>query len=277
MAAPMGRTLRNLALYRRLAGAQIRSQMQYRASFLLDSVGAFVSSVMDFVAIWVFFQVTPSLGGWSLAEIGLLYGLSSIAFALADMFASGFDYGYFGPTMIRQGFFDQVLVRPVSPFLQVLASQILLRRVGRLAQGAVVLILVTPALGIAWTPEKVAFAGITIVGGMALFFGLFVLGSAASFWTIDSLEAMNILTYGGQTMTTYPMSIFGDWLRTLFTFLIPMAFVTYYPALWLLDRTDPLGGPSWLAFLSAPVCLVAAWICIRAWWVGVRHYQSTGS
>jgi ABC-2 type transport system permease protein len=271
------RLVEDAVLYRRLAGAQVRSQMQYRAAFVVDTVGAFASSIVDFLAIWVFFNVTPSLGGWSLAEIGLLYGLSSIAFALADMFASGFDYAYFGPTMVRQGFFDQVLLRPASPFLQVLASQVLLRRIGRLAQGALVLALVTPALGIAWTPGQLAFAGVTVLGGMALFFGLFVLGAAASFWTIESLEAMNVLTYGGQALTTYPMSIFGDWLRGFFTFVVPMAFVTYYPALWLLGRPDPLGGPSWLAFVSAPLCLLACWVCLRAWRLGVNHYQSTGS
>jgi ABC-2 type transport system permease protein len=269
--------IESLALYRRLAGAQVRSQMQYRVSFLLDAGGAFLGNIMDFLAVWVFFTLTPSLAGWSLPEVGLLFGLSSIGFALADMFASGFDYGYFGPTMIRLGFFDQVLVRPVSPFLQVLASQVLLRRLGRLAQGALILALALPALSITWTAGKVAFAGVTVLGGTLLFFGLFVLGSAASFWVIDSLESLNILTYGGQMITSYPMNLFGDWLRRFFTFVVPMAFVTYYPALWLLGKPDPLGGPPWLAFLSAPLCALACLVCVRAWWVGVAHYQSTGS
>jgi ABC-2 type transport system permease protein len=251
--------------------------MEYRVSFLLDTFGAFVGNLADFAAVWVFFNVTPTLGGWTLPEVGLLYGLSSIAFALADMFASGFDYSYFGPTMIRLGFFDQVLVRPVSPFLQILGAQIVPRRLGRLAQGAFILALALPGLDVTWTAGKVAFAGVTVLGGMLLFFGLFVLGAAASFWTIDSLETLNTLTYGGQMMSSYPMSIFQEWLQRLFTFVIPIAFVTYYPALWLLGKPDPLGGPTWLAFLSAPICALVCYLCVRAWWVGVRHYQSTGS
>lgn len=266
-----------LGLYRRLAGAQVRSQMQYRVSFVLDSVGAFAGNLLEFVAVWVLFGLTPALGGWSLAEVALLYGLSSLSFSLADMFASGFDYSHFGPTMIRLGYFDQVLVRPVNPFLQVLASQLVLRRIGRLLQGALVLALALPHLSIAWTPAQVAFAAVTVLGGMALFFGLFVLGAAASFWTIESLETLNVLTYGGQMMTSYPMSIFTPWLRGFFTFVIPMAFVNYYPALWLLDKPDPAGGSAWLAFLSAPICSAACGLCIAAWWRGVRHYQSTGS
>jgi ABC-2 type transport system permease protein len=88
---------------------------------------------------------------------------------------------------------------------------------------------------------------------------------------------MNIVTYGGQMMTSYPMHIFQDWLRTIFTFIIPMAFVNYYPVLWLLDKPDPLGLPNQLAFLSPMVCVAVFGIGVRMWWLGVHHYQSSGS
>lgn len=267
-----------LALYGRLAGAQVRSQMQYRLSFALDTTATFLGTIVDFLAVWVFFGHTATLGGWTLPEVGLLYGLSSLSFGLADMLASGFDHAYFGPTMIRQGYFDQVLVRPVSPFLQVLASQVVPRRLGRFLQGALILAIALPLLGLDWTGPKLAFAGLTVLGGLALFFGLFVLGAAASFWTIESLEGMNVLTYGGQMISSYPMSIFQPWLRGFFTFVIPMACVNYYPALWLLGKPDPLGLPTLpLALLSAPICALACGLCVALWWVGVRHYQSTGS
>ena len=264
-------------LYRRLVGAQVRSQMQYRASFIFDLIAQFIGSVIDFAAVAVFFTRVPAIGGWSLAEVGLLYGLSSLSFALADMLASGFDYLYFGAAMVRQGGFDQILVRPVSPFLQVLASQFVLRRIGRIAQGALILALALSLLDVAWTPPKIAFALATIAGGSVFFMGLFIFGSGISFWTVESLEAMNIVTYGGQMMTSYPMHIFQDWLRSIFMFVIPMAFVNYYPALWLLDKPDPLGGPAWLAFVSPIVCLAVFVVGVRMWWFGVQHYQSTGS
>ncbi len=88
---------------------------------------------------------------------------------------------------------------------------------------------------------------------------------------------MNVVTYGGQTMTSYPMHIYQDWLRSIFTFVIPMAFVNYYPALWLLGKPDPLGGPPWLAFLSPFVCVAVLAVGVRMWSFGARRYQSTGS
>jgi ABC-2 type transport system permease protein len=264
-------------LYRRLVGAQVRSQMQYRVLFALDMLAQFVGNIVDFAVVAVLFTRIPALGGWSLGEVGLLYGLSSLAFALADMLVSGFDYTVFGALMVRQGGFDQVLVRPVNAFMQVLASQFVLRRIGRIGQGVLILALTLPLLSVAWTPVKIGFAVVTVIGGVFFFSGLFIFGSGLSFWTVDSLEAMNMLTYGGQMMTSYPMHIFQDWLRTIFMFIIPMAFVTYYPALWLLDKPDPLGLPAWIAFLSPVVCVLVFCAGVRMWWFGVRYYQSTGS
>ena len=267
----------NWELYRRLVSAQIRSQMQYRTAFVFDMVAQLFGNIVDFGAVAVFFTHFPTIGGWSLGEIGLLYGLSTLSFSLADMFASGFDYAYFGPTMVQRGGFDQVLVRPVSAFLQVLASQFMIRRLGRFVQGALILALALALLHMEWTPIKIAFMLVVIVSGILFFMGLFIFGSGVSFWTVESLEAMNVLTYGGQTMISYPMHIYQDWLRSIFMFVVPMAFVNYYPSLWLLDRPDPLGGPAWLAFLSPVVCLAVFLVGTRMWWFGVQKYTSTGS
>ncbi len=264
-------------LYRRLVGAQMRSQMQYRASFIFDFIAQFIGNIVDFAVVAVLFTRFPSIGGWSLGEVALLYGLSAVSFALADMLAAGFDYGYFGPAMVRQGGFDQVLMRPVNIFLQVLASQFVLRRIGRIVQGVLILVVALSLLHVSWTPVRFGFMFVTIGGGVLFFMGLFIFGSGVSFWTVESLETMNIVTYGGQAMTSYPMHIYQDWLRSIFMFIIPMAFVNYYPSLWLLGKPDPLGGPAWLAFLSPVVCLIVFGVGVWMWSFGARHYQSTGS
>ncbi len=268
----------NWYLYRKLTGAQVRSQMQYRTSFVLESIAQFAGNVLDFVVVVIFFERMPSLGGWSLPEIALLYGLSSVAFGLSDMVIAGFDYTYFGPYMVRLGEFDRVLIRPVNTFLQVLTSQFTLKRLGRIGQGAVVLGWALLALNRTWTPIQIAYMLVAIGGGIVFFSGLFIFGSGISFWTVDSLETMNMATYGGQFLTQYPMSIYGDVIRAFFTFVIPMAFINYYPTLWLLGKPDPLGAPVGLMALLAPVvCLLMFAIGVAMWRRGVKRYASTGS
>jgi ABC-2 type transport system permease protein len=56
-----------------------------------------------------------------------------------------------------------------------------------------------------------------------------------------------------------------------------MAFINYYPSLYLLDKPDPFGLPAWVPFLAPLVALISLRLALAAWQVGVRHYQSTGS
>jgi ABC-2 type transport system permease protein len=180
--------------------------------------------------------------------------------------------------MVRLGEFDRVLIRPASAFLQVLTSQFTLKRLGRIGQGAIVLGWALLALERAWSPLQIGYMIVTISGGIFFFAGLFIFGSGISFWTVDSLEVMNMATYGGQFLTQYPLSIYGEFLRAFFTFVIPMAFINYYPALWLLGKPDPLAGPiGLLAFLAPFVCVWIFTLGVAMWRRGVKHYASTGS
>ncbi len=264
-------------LYKRLISAQVRSQMQYRTSFVLEAIAQFAGNILDFVVVLIFFTRMPTLEGWTLPEIGLLYGVSSVAFGLADMMIAGFDYAYFGPNMVRLGEFDRVLIRPVSAFLQVLTSQFTLKRLGRIGQGAIVLGWALIVLPLTWTPFKIVYLFIVLISGTFFFAGLFIFGSGVSFWTVDSLETLNMFTYGGQFLTQYPLTIYGEFLRSFFTFVIPMAFINYYPSVWLLNKPDPLGLSSGLAFIAPLVCILVFAVGVRMWQFGVKHYTSTGS
>ena len=74
----------DLRLYFRYLGISVRSQMQYRASFVMMAVGHFLVTGIEVVGIWALFDRFGSLRGWTLAEVGLFYGLIHVAFALAD-------------------------------------------------------------------------------------------------------------------------------------------------------------------------------------------------
>jgi ABC-2 type transport system permease protein len=261
-------------LYWRLVGASTRAQMQYKTSFILATVGTFAANIVEFGAVLVLYGRIPDLAGWTFGEVAMLWGMSAISFAIADMFATGFDLL---PDSIRLGTFDRVLIRPLGAFFQTLAASLTLRRFGRIAQGVVVLAIGQSQLALHWTPDRVAMLVLALLSGAAIFFAIFIFGAAYSFWTVEGRELMNTFTYGGTTMASYPLDIFHDWLRRVVTFIIPLAFVNYYPALYILGRPDPLGlpaGTGWLAPFAAAACCAAA---AGAWSAGVRRYQSTGS
>jgi ABC-2 type transport system permease protein len=261
-------------LYRHYMILSLRGQMQYRASFFLWSVGQFLAVAIEFVGIWALFDRFGTLRGWTLPEVALLYGMTNVAFALAESFGRGFDTF---STLVKGGDFDRLLLRPRSTALQVAGQEFQLLRVGRLLQGIAVLVWGMAALHIAWTAPKALLLLAAILSGACVFYGLFVLQATMCFWTVESLEIMNTVTYGGTETAQYPLTIYRPWFRRFFTFVVPLVCVNYVPASALLGREAELGVPAalpWLIPLVGVLFLVAS---LHIWKLGERRYRSTGS
>jgi ABC-2 type transport system permease protein len=263
-------------IYFRLLAAQLRSQMQFRVAMLLEIAATAIIMSLFFVSLALVMQRFGTIGGWTLAQVAFLWGLVEMSFGLMDMIFSGFDPANFG-RRIRLGTFDELLLRPVNLTIQVLGDQFILRRVGRILQGLAILFFAFSTGDIQWTVAKAAYLPL-VIGGLVLYFGgLFVVGATITFWTVESIEAVNILTYGGSEMLSYPMHIYPDVIRRTFTYLLPAALLNYYPALYFLDLPDPFGLPTWTRFVAPLVGLLFFGGALAFWRFGIRHYHSTGS
>jgi ABC-2 type transport system permease protein len=262
-----------ILLWRRLVGAQIRSQLQYRTSFVLDVSGAFLISFIDFLAVLVIFHNVPQLGSWNVHEVALLYAVSSISFALTDLGIGHLDQF---PQQVRDGNFDILLVRPRGTLFQVISSDFALRRLGKAAQGGIVLVYALSSLHIDWTVGRAALLVVAVPAGAVIFAAIWVVGACLAFWTTDGGEFTNAFTYGGTFMAQYPIDIYSAWLRRFLAYIVPLAFVCYFPALYVLGKPDPLGLPRLLDFASPVVALLAALTAGAVWRGAVRHYRSAG-
>jgi ABC-2 type transport system permease protein len=255
-----------IRLYLRLVSIQIRSQMQYRFSFWIDVISTILLSGSYFVALVLVMQQFKTIAGWNLGEIAFLAGMAELNFATMDMVFGGFDPDAFSP-FVWKGSFDQLLLRPIP----------ILRRLGRIFEGVVIFSIALILTDIHWTVAKVIYLPLVMISQVLCFGSLFMVGSTLTFWTVKPLEAVNIVTYGGTEMITYPMSIYPSWLRNFFTFVLPFIFLNYYPALFFLDKPDPLGFPAIAPFLAPLAVVVVLFAAYQFWQFGLRHYQGTGS
>lgn len=260
----------------KLISVQIRSQMQYRASFLFDVLGAFFIVITEFGAVALVLPKFNNIGGWVLGEVALLYGTVNLAFGIMDMVFSGFDDRQFG-MMIRRGGFDQMLLRPVNITVQVLGSDFQLRRIGRIFMGGVLIVLSASMTDIQWTPTKAFLLALAVISQVAYFGGLFIIGATVTFWTIDSIEGMNILTYGGTELISYPMTIYPKWMQRFFTWFMPAIFLNYFPALYILGKPDPYNFPAFAPWLAPVAGILVLGIGLKYWQYGISKYQSTGT
>jgi ABC-2 type transport system permease protein len=265
---------RSFEIYRRLVGAQVRSRLEYRMSFVLDVLGSFGITFIDFVVVLVLFSHIDALRGWSLWEVAFLYGLAGVSFAIADLFLGHVEDLHL---QIRSGQFDVVLLRPISSLLQVIAADLPLRRLGKLAQAAIVLTFALAHLDVHWTVTRAVVLVASVASGAVIFGAIWVLGACLTFWTVGSGEISNSFTYGGNMFASYPLDIFGPWLRRLLTFVVPLGFIAYVPATYVLDKPDALHLPVALRVAAPLVAAAIAAVTGLVWRFSVRHYRSSGS
>ena len=258
--------------YARIARLWVRASLSYRTSFVIMTLSSFFMTFLDFVAIALMFHVIDRLGGFELWQVALLYGASGIGIGVADMLIGSVEL--IGQH-IRSGTLDAMLVRPVPLLVQVCADRFALRRLGRISQ--TLLVFAYGAAHLDWPPAKVGVALVMVIGAIAIFFSLFVGVSCVQFWTTDATEVANAFTYGGNTMTQYPLTIYPVEVAKSLTFVFPIAFTNWYSCLYLLDRPDPFGAPAWFALLPLPVGAVMIALALAVWRAGVRTYTSTGS
>jgi len=248
-----------------------KSQMQYRTSFWLLTLGQFFVPFTMFAGIYVLFERFGQLKGWEFAEVALVFGVIHMAFAISECFARGFDMF---SSLIVNGEFDRLLVRPRGTILQVLGSKFEFTRFGRLLQSSIVLIWAISNLQTEWTLFKAFTLVFMLLSGVFIFTGIFMLAATMCFWTVQGLEVANIFTDGGREMAQYPLNIYQKWVSRFFTFVIPFGAVNYYPLLYILDRAGENGTLYALTPLAGCLFIVP---CLLVWRFGVRHYRSTGS
>lgn len=256
-------------LYGHYVSIVVRGTMQYRASFFLTAVGQFLVSFNVFLGIFFMFRRFSSVKGFSYHEVLLCFSIVLLEFSLAEMCARGFDLF---PNLVRRGEFDRIMVRPRSPILQVLGSRFELTRIGRMLQAVVIFIYGIWASRVDWTWLRVMTVVFMLIGGCALFSGLFLIYAALSFFTLEGLEFMNVFTDGAREYGKYPVNIYGKRMLQFSTFIVPYGLVQYYPLLYLLGRVD---SPVYCFLPLLAVLFLAP--CYGLWRFGMRHYQSAGS
>ena len=273
-AAPQPRALSGPLAYLLLVRMWSRSASQYRVSLLLTGLAQILTTSLDLIAILVIYSQVSAIAGFTLPQILYLYGTTRLAFGMSDLLASGVE-GL--ADSIRLGTFDLVLIRPVSTLSQVLADQFTPKRFGKLLPAGATLVWGLIAVPVHWTPSKAAVCAGTVVFGFVIYCALWVLTGCISFVAVDAREVANTFTYGSEFATEYPLTIFGRPLGLTLTFLLPVAFVTWQPSLYVLGHQDPFGLPGFLRFASPLAALLLSGLAALAWRGCIRRYRSTGS
>ena len=258
-----------MRLYMKYFAINLKSQMQYKATFLLNLFGRIVIAFATVAGVWFMFMRFNEVEGFTLPQVFLCTAVTTMSFAMSETFARGFDIF---PRLLGNGQFDRILVRPRNIIFQVLASQMEFARLGILIQAVFVLIYAIPRSGVVWRWDKILTLILMVACGAVVFFALYIVYAAFSFFTVEGLEFMNIVTHGGREFGRYPYAIYGKEVLRFLTYVVPLALFQYYPLLYLLGI-----GQSRLYMCTPLIALLFLLPAYGFFRLGLRRFKSTGS
>ena len=269
----MAEHVARLAPYRAVLASRVRSQRAYRASFVVDLVASALVTVTEFAEVWVLFHNVDVLGGLTLAQVMLVFGLAEMTFSLADLVVGHCDEL---PRFLRAGTLDVFYLRPQPVLAQLITSDFQLRRLARAALGCAIFVTGCVLADVSWTLDRALLVLLVVPCGFLVYAALFVAAGGLQFFLVNGPETTNAFVYGGRYAGTQPASVWPRSLLVVFGLIFPVVVTGYLPALWLTGApgTDLLQAwMAWLAPLAAAVAVTAALGC---WRLGLRHYQGGG-
>ena len=258
-----------MKLYFKYLKLHLKSQLQYKTSFALSFISQIFVFFTYYFIILSLFSKFNNIKGFTVYEVLLTFSIIQFGFAINEVFARGVDKF---DSIIINGEYDRVLLRPRLVLLQILCFDIKYVKVSKIIQALIMLVIALINIDIVFNVSKVITLLLMLLSSVLLFFGIFLLSAAYCFITIQGLEVRNAVTYGGKEAAQYPIGIFKKGFAMFLTYVIPFAFVNYYPLLYITNRNTSIYymfSPL-VVFLFVIVSLICFKLCSK-------KYISTGS
>jgi len=258
-----------LSIYRKILVQDLKTKMSYRADFIISTFGMIMTNVAGFVTFMILFGNFPTINGWDYYHMLFLYGFSLVALTPVQCF---FDNNWNLRFMVQSGDFIKYCFRPVNVFFYFMSEVFDVKGLGQLVFGVGTIAFAWYHIGIPVTFLAIAKLIVFLLAASLFMIAIMNAAAATCFWIKGSGYVM-VIMFRFKDFAKYPASIFNSVFKVIFTFIIPIAFVAYYPSLVILEPDNvPL-----LAWLSPALGLVFFYLSYRFWMLGVRKYDFTGS
>lgn len=266
---------RYLKLYGIFIRTTFRRHMMYRSTFYAGIVGQWLSYGATFATLFIMVSKFEALKGWSADEVLLLYGLATLSYAIgaAFFYTPATDLG----GKIRSGEFDGSLTRPLHPFVQEMFAGFNFGYISHFTLSLAVVLYALLKLEFEFSAGNVLCLSVMVLGASLVQAAGLIAASVMSFFTVNGNPVLDFLLFKVKEFTNYPITVFPYAIQLILTFLLPYAFINFYPASMLLGKPVPDGFPAVLPYLTPLVGIICFSLSVLLWCFGLRHYKSTGS
>lgn len=248
----------------------VKMRLAYRMDFFVDTLAVSFSMVIQLAVLSTLFSKVKALDGWSFEQVLFIYAFSLLPLGLFNLVSV--NLYRFSDQYIIQGKFDRVLLRPVGTLAQVIFESFNISGLNEILLGIVMMTYAGMKLGLDFGVQEILMLAVMAPSASLVYMGVFLAITSVSFWHEDRMglapPVYNIIRF-----SRYPITIYSLPIRIFLTFVLPFAWVAFFPATWF------LGSPEFgrLALLTPIVGLVVFGGSLLIWHRGVRNYASTGS
>lgn len=263
-----------LGLYYEFYKIKLKGIAQYRGAFLMTTFSKAVNYLSRFVVIWIMINQFRTMGTWSAYEVLILYGLNSASYALAG--SCFYHITTYLSQLVRDGTMDEVLTKPLNPFVYLMSRFFSTGYVGTFSISIFIILFSLIKLQIPFTLSRILFLIVSILSGGIITAAVMICCSVPAFWMVRN-SAIKNLVFDMKHFVEYPITIFNKSIQFILTFVLPFAFITFFPALVILDKQDYAFFPEWLPYLTPVVAVVLFAAAYKFWFYGLKRYDSAGS
>jgi ABC-2 type transport system permease protein len=266
---------RYLKLFARCYVVTFRANTMYKSAFIAGIIGQWLSYGATYATLYFLTTRFSNLDSWTPSEVLLLYGLSILSYSIAATF-------FFNPSTnlsgkIRTGEFDSVLTKPLNPFWHEVILGINTGYISHITLSVAVIIFALINSRFVFTVANIINLLFVIIGSTLIQSASLIASSVLSFFILNENPLLDFLVFNFKEFINYPITIYPRIIQVLLTFIIPFAYINYYPASFLLGKDIPDGFPFILRYLTFFVGILCFLLSIVLWNWGLKHYKSTGS
>ena len=269
VAARLRPARRLVYIYFRCLGQQMKAILAYEADFAILMFSAVLVQIVGFAFIWAIFQRIPSVNGWTFWQVVMMYALIYVTEGVGSLF---FEGTWRVSQLVYDGQFDQMLLRPISPIVQVLAGAVGFNGLGNIVTGMVLIGISMANSPIEWTPGRLVMFAILLVSTSTIRVAINLGSAASAFWIRTPWSLVPTFVHQLGDFAKYPITIYSLGVQALIVVAVPFAFISFFPTAYV------FGMEAWsLAGLLTPlVALYCLFIAVVLFRIGLRHYESTG-
>lgn len=255
-----------IKLYCKYFQVNFKTVFTHDYDFFIGLFGMIIKNIVNIIFVTFIFNILDSLQGWSLYEILFFYAASMISFAIWHCF---FINTLTTPYYVKSGMFDFFLLKPVHSLFLIMVDGFDEDGWGDLLVGIALLMIAGYHLDM--LNYHLLFLIVTLMVSSLIYAAFTIILSTLSFFTIDNSNITQLVSdiYG---FAKYPLTIFKQPLRFVLSFLLPIAFTGFLPALYMFEDYQ-IG----YLLLTIVMSLLFFIVAIIIWNKGVHRYMSSGS